>query len=260
MKAIILAAGQGTRLRPYTADRPKCLVELAGKTLLAHQTRALEAAAVSDITVVTGYRHELIGDLGLQSVHNPRYAQTNMVVSMMCAAHLFEGDSDLLVVYGDLVFEPRVIRKLLDSKRDFATTVDDDWLALWKLRAEDPLGDAETLRISPQGDILELGNRPRSLEEIDSQYVGLIKFSAGFAPQVERHYRALRADPACDPGSLDQMYMTSFLQQLIDRGHALQAVRIRSGWLEVDSVADLELYNRMAVDGTLSRFVSLEEA
>ena len=108
--------------------------------------------------------------------------------------------------------------------------------------------------------IIDLGNRPRSLDEIESQYMGLIRFSAGFAPQVESYYQALRADPSCDPASLDQMYMTRFLQLLIDDGHALQAVRIRSGWIEVDSVADLQLYNQMATDGTLSRFVSLEEA
>ena len=56
MKAIILAAGEGIRLRPYTLDRPKCLVELVGKSLLEHQLAALRAAGITDITMVTGYR------------------------------------------------------------------------------------------------------------------------------------------------------------------------------------------------------------
>ena len=60
MRAVILGAGEGTRLRPYTDDRPKCLVELAGRTLLAWQLDALAAAGVSDTTIVTGYRADQI--------------------------------------------------------------------------------------------------------------------------------------------------------------------------------------------------------
>ena len=60
MRAIILAAGEGTRLRPHTLDRPKCLVELAGKSLLEHQVSSLRANGIDSITVVTGYRASMI--------------------------------------------------------------------------------------------------------------------------------------------------------------------------------------------------------
>ena len=85
MRAIILAAGEGTRLRPHTLDRPKCLVPLAGRPLLAWQADALRRAGVDDITVVTGYRADQVATLGFATVHNDRFRETNMVASAMCA-------------------------------------------------------------------------------------------------------------------------------------------------------------------------------
>ncbi len=83
--ALILAAGRGTRLRPHTDHVPKCLVELAGKSLLARQWQALRYAGVDDIHVITGYRGSDIEALGYPTVHNPSYATTNMVATLFCA-------------------------------------------------------------------------------------------------------------------------------------------------------------------------------
>ena len=97
MRAVILAAGEGTRLRPHTNDRPKCLVELAGRPLLAWQLDALHAAGVTDVTIVTGYRADQI-TVGTRRVHNDRYDDTNMVASLMCARAAFDGTDDVLRV------------------------------------------------------------------------------------------------------------------------------------------------------------------
>ena len=88
MRAIILAAGEGARLRPYTLDRPKCLVELGGKPLLTHQVDVLKTAGIKNITVLTGYRADQIKALGYPTLHNPDYTHTNMVATLMCSAEL----------------------------------------------------------------------------------------------------------------------------------------------------------------------------
>src|SRR3954465_14723962 len=152
MRAVILAAGEGTRLRPYTLDRPKCLVPLAGRPLLEWHTDALRKAGIDDITIVTGYRSELVDALGYPTVRNPRFDATNMVASLMCARALLDGSDDGIVSYGDLVFEARVAPALADAARSsrasVAVTVDRRWKRLWDLRMADPLTDAETLRIA----------------------------------------------------------------------------------------------------------------
>ena len=86
MKAIILAAGRGSRLKGLTDDRPKCLVELGGVRLLDWQLAALKAAGIEDVVVVTGYRADLLQAEGVRTIHNPDWARTNMVRSLLCAA------------------------------------------------------------------------------------------------------------------------------------------------------------------------------
>ena len=254
IRTIILAAGEGIRLRPYTLDRPKCLVELGGMSLLAYQIKVLENMGIHDITVVTGHSADKIKVLGYKTVHNPDYAKTNMVASLMRAADLLNGEADVLILYGDIVYEGRLLRALLECHAPICTCVDKSWLRLWKIRSKDPLIDAETLRLDNSGNVVELGKKPKTLKEIQGQYMGLIKVSAGFAPQLVAHYRQLDPDAVFDGKDLPNMFMTSFLQHLIDSGRPLRAVITDGGWLEIDTVQDLEIFNRMYREGSLSDY------
>ncbi|MDC0897204.1 NTP transferase domain-containing protein [Desulfobacterota bacterium] len=90
MRALILAAGQGTRLRPLTNDLPKILVELCNKTLLERQISTLRKAGISDIAIATGHRGELIEKLGFNCYYNTNYKTTNMVNSLFNALPFIE--------------------------------------------------------------------------------------------------------------------------------------------------------------------------
>ena len=254
MRAIILAAGEGKRLRPLTDDRPKCMVELAGKPLLAHQLESLRRAGVGPITIVTGYRPESIAALGYDTRHNPDFASTNMVATLMCAADLLDGGDDVLVAYSDIVYEPRVVSAIARCDAPLSTSVDRSWLELWRERLDDPLSDAETLKLDADGNILELGRRARSYDQIEGQYMGLIHASASFAPTLVEIYRRLDRGADYDGQTFQNMYMTSFLQRLIDLGYPLRAVVVDGGWLEVDSTSDLLLYKRLAETNRLAAF------
>jgi L-glutamine-phosphate cytidylyltransferase len=257
MRAIILAAGEGTRLRPYTADRPKCLVTLAGRPLLEYQLSALESAGISDITIVTGYQSSQTAAYGRPTRHNAAWASTNMVASLMCAADLLDGSDDVLIAYSDIVYEPAVIQELGRCREALCTTVDRQWRRLWELRCEDPLSDAETLKLNAAGDIIEIGRKPRSYAEIEAQYMGLILARAQVARNLPIIHRGLDPDGSYDGKSKAGMYMTSFLQWLIDHGRPVRAVPVDGGWLEVDSTTDLEFYERLHVEGRLDELCRL---
>lgn len=252
--AFILAAGQGTRLRPYTDQIPKCLVQLAGRSLLERQAQALREAGVEELTVITGYRAAEIEALGHPTVHNPDFATTNMVASLFCAQERMVGTADLLIVYGDLVFEPRIARAVLAADAPVATAVDRSWHRCWSLRMEDPLADAEILRMSPDGRILELGGRPTSLAQIEGLYMGLSKVRADHVERFKRAWAEL--DPSGSYGGRDKrdMFMTGFFSTLLAGGWDLQAVVVDGGWLEVDTASDLELYHRLLQRGELAAF------
>lgn len=243
MKAIILAAGQGSRLMPLTQDRPKCLVPLRGVPLLEYQLEVFRDLGVDDVVVVTGYRAESLGAYGLRRVNNPDFMTTNMVHSLFCAES--EMDQDIILSYGDIIYEARVLAALLETPGNIAVAVDKGWQSLWQLRMENVLTDAETMKLNEKGQITELGKKPKTLADIQGQYIGLIRLSRGILPEVRRFYHSLDKKALYDGKTFPQMYMTSFLQLLADKGWPLQAAFIQNGWLEVDTVRDLETYQRL---------------
>lgn len=244
MKVIILAAGQGSRLRPHTNDRPKSMVELAGKALISHQLEAMQAAGIAcdDIAIVTGYKKEYQEKLGFKTFVNPEYMTTNMVYSLFCAEDWMADDEDLLIAYGDIVYDPIVMQTLLNTKGDIVLTADLEWQKLWAARAEDFISDAETFRINSAGLVSEVGKRPKSLADIDAQYMGLIKVSAAKIKDFKEAFATRNAAARADSTNCDNMYMTDFLNDLIYAGWRVRPALITGGWLELDTVSDLDLY------------------
>lgn len=252
-RAVILAAGRGTRLGASAAGKPKCLVELAGKTLLDRQLTSLRACGITDVALVGGFESGQLVSRGHRVILNPRFADTNMVTSLFCAEDFFKG-SDLIVAYGDIVYEPRVLRALLAAEDPAAIVVDRGWREYWQARFADPLVDAESLKIGPDGRLLELGKKPGSYDQIEAQYIGLFKIRADYTARLGMVYQALDSNAEYDGKSFDLMYMTSFLQHLIDIGWEVRAVPVNHGWLELDSETDLRLYERLTASGGLDSF------
>lgn len=239
MKAIILAAGQGTRLRPLTDDKPKCLVELAGKPLLEHQLATLRSGGVEDIHIVGGYRADQLKRPGITLHINERYAETNMVTTLFAAEAVMTGESDLIIGYGDIVYEPRVLAALQTVDAPIALAVDREWRRYWAARMDDPLSDAETLKLTDGDRVVELGEKPQSYDNIQGQYTGLIRIRADHVARLPEVWRAMDSDAIYDGKDYDNMYMTSFIQHLIDSGWEARAAFIDNGWAEVDCEADL---------------------
>lgn len=252
MKIIILAAGSGTRLRPHTDFVPKCMVPLKGRPLIDYQLDAIENAGIDQIVVVGGYRFDVLKNHLTKRKHsdiklyeNKNFATTNMVTTLFCAEKEFDGD--VVIAYSDIVYGPDVLRMLVDCPADRATVVDAAWRELWEKRMENPLNDAETMKIGPDGNIIELGKKPTGYHEIQGQYIGLTKISAGVIDEMVRFYHGLDRSIVYDGKNFDNMFMTSFLQSMIDHAMPIHAAMISGGWCEIDSNDDLDYHNRTDV-------------
>ncbi len=237
MKAIILAAGRGSRMENMTDDRPKCLVQLKGKTLLDRQLDALRGAGVSDIAIVTGYKRELLQNFNLTEFHNSRWSETNMVASLM-TAHEWLANELCIVSYSDIFYDKEAVESLAQCLFPLAITYDSNWLNLWQKRFSDPLVDAETFRLNTSNTTLaEIGNKPKTLDEIEGQYMGLLKFTpAGWQEMYETYLNLNSVEQ-------DEAHMTGMLQKIVQRGEIfIGCVPYNQKWGEVDSISDLECY------------------
>lgn len=219
-------------MRPYTDDRPKCLIELNGRTLLDRQVSALRAGGADEIGVVTGWQGDKFACTGLRTFENPSWARSTMVESL-AAADDWLSTEPVIVSYGDIVFPAATVRRLVRSAAPLAVAYDTGWEDVWRQRFDDPLSDAETFEIDADGFVTGIGSRPRGLADVQGQYMGLLRLT----PQAWAVLRAARAASA-ETAALD---MTGLLGHLIRTGGVrVSGVPNDGPWWEFDSPSDVE--------------------
>ncbi|NTV29742.1 MAG: phosphocholine cytidylyltransferase family protein [Candidatus Omnitrophica bacterium] len=252
-RIVILAAGSGTRLRPYTENNPKCLVKLGGRPLLEWQLGTVKACGIENITIVTGYEKAQLEAFGLPTVWNEAWERTNMVMSLWCAREKL--CEDVVIAYSDIVYQKGVLQALLASQADISVVVDKNFLALWQARFENPVADLESLRLDSAGNITDIGQKLKSLDGVQGQYIGLIRCRGKGLEvflQVMQEWH--------DSGVLNKVYMTDLLQEIIKRGYSVKAVPVQGGWLEIDTKNDYEVMQGLFATGEIKKFFDPAES
>ncbi len=234
MIGIILAAGRGSRMGTLTDNQPKCLSELAGRSLLDWQLAALGASGIEKIVVVRGYYREALSGPGYEVRDNDRWAESNMVVTLTAADDVLCHE-DCLVSYSDIVYHPDAVSALVAAPHDIAIAYDRQWRALWQGRFDDPLADAETFR-HRDGRLVEIGARTKDAEEIQGQYMGLLKFTPAGWQRVSELLAEL------EDAERDRLDMTALLSRLLAADTTIGVVAVEGAWCEVDSESDLGFY------------------
>ena len=255
MKAVILAAGQGTRLKKYTENIPKGMLSFMGKTIIERQIEMYRKCGIEDIIVVRGFAANKISYKGIRYYMNEDYANTNMVESLMAAKDEF--DDDMIVSYSDILFEEKMLKTMMESLADFAVAVDDDWKKYWQKRYGKIDFDTESLSIDADENIVELGLENPKLEDIDARYVGLLKFSKKGLEYIERimenAYLNFEDKPWQQSGkTVRKAYMTDLLNAVIESGEKVKAVHFCNGWIEFDTNEDYENACKWVEDGYIS--------
>ena len=254
MKALILAAGQGKRLGKASKNKPKCLINLFGKSLLENQIEILKSADIIDINIVSGFKSELLNNYSFKKFHNKYFESTNMVFSMFTASDLFiDNSEDLIVSYGDIIYEKKNLEKLINTDAEVSIMVDLNWKNLRTKRFEDPLSDAETMKFDKDLNISELGKKTRNYDDIQGQYTGLIKLRKDSLNKIYKIYQQLEGNRSI---SYENLYMTDFIQILIEKAIEVKASLVNGGWLEIDTESDLINYKSVEKSGNLNTIYS----
>ena len=220
-RAVVIAAGSGKSLLPLTQDRPKCMLDIKGRTVLERQLETLRACGLHEIAVVRGYRKETVVAPGARLYDNDAYEETGELVSLFAAEPELQGR--FVFLYSDVLFERAVLEKVLRAPGDIVIAVDRAW-------------------VDQRDRLLRIGQRLPP-DAADGEFIGLAAFSARGAELLRETYaRALAAGtgPFHESESVRRASFTDALQALVDAGHAVTCVSTYKGWLEIDTFDDYQ--------------------
>ena len=227
--AVILAAGMAKRLRPLTDDRPKCLLELGGRTLLERTCDALRSHDINEWVVVTGYRGSQIreflnGHFSEQTIHyvdNADYATTNNIYSLWLARDYAEGHH-LVLLDSDILFDPQLLTRLLEEHGDALSV------------CRHPLGDEEMkVVVDKEGRITEISKTCRP-EDAMGESVGIEKMTPAYTIALYAELEQMMERE----GLVDIFYERAF-ERLIPQGHTFRVADTTAYMsYELDTVED----------------------
>ena len=142
--------------------------------------------------------------------------------------------------------------------------IDKKWEAYWNKRFENILDDVESLKIDTKGNIIEIGQKADNLDEIQGQYIGLMKFNSKGTKILLDFYQKCREksekgeNPLNPKIEFKKSYFTDLLQGLVTEGNELKPIFINGGWLEFDTINDFELYEKMIENNSLSELINFD--
>lgn len=235
MKAVILAAGQGTRIRSVHGEHPKCLIEVDGSTILDHQLEGLSMAGVNDIAIVVGYKKEqiishvrtksLANNQRIHFIENSAFAITNNIYSLWLALGWLHGDS-FVVLNADVVFDPEILQSAVHVYAPISMIVD-------------PLWRDETMKVITEGDRVVEMSKKISREEFSGTYIGITVFSRSIQNEFFGKMHKLIGS-----GQVDEFF-NSAVQQLANEGVYVGFTSTEGlAWAEIDDPVDLSFAQR----------------
>lgn len=236
--AVVLAASRGEELRELTEHQPKTMIKIQGAPILAHIVDAYNAVGIKDITVVRGYKKEAVTLPNLMYLDNDDFAETGELYSLDKALHARKGSAkDLIISYGDVLFNKYIPQALCQEKEDFVIFVDSDWqnqssYARLGGFAECSLPNSKKA-FNAKIHLKQLGDTV-SRERIHGVWMGFLKVSPAGGRQLQAILAMMMADPANRKAGIPHL-----LQELLKRQHVIRVLYTVGHWLDINSLDDV---------------------
>jgi phosphoenolpyruvate phosphomutase len=235
--AVILAASRGKDMDELTRDRPKVMIQVAGKAVLRHQVDVFKAQGINNITVVAGYRSEAIDAQGVKVVVNEDWEQSSELTSLACAIDAFSDQT--VLIYGDLLFRSYILSNLMDWDEDLLVVVDSSPLAQAK-------GNISDLAYCSGPDDRAMYQQRVSLDQIsnqgewrgrkaDGRWIGMLRARGEGNVHLLEALEQLRSE-----GQIEKCSVPQLVNRLVDNGHAPRVQYISGHWMDINNLEDLQ--------------------
>jgi choline kinase len=231
MRAIILAAGMASRLRPLTNNTPKCLLKIGERSLLQRSIDALINNGIKEIVIVTGYLHKQIEDfvkqqypnINISFIHNEVYDSTNNIYSLWLARPKADGE-EILLLDSDLLYDPEIITRILSTNAENVLTL---------IRHD--LGEEEMKVVTDSSVIIEI-SKTCSPSDAIGESLGIEKMGK---PYTSALYKEL--GPMMNREHLENVFYEKAFERLIPKGHTFKILDVTDLFsCELDTVEDFQ--------------------
>jgi len=231
MRAIILAAGMASRLRPLTNNTPKCLLKIGERSLLQRSIDALINNGIKEIVIVTGYLHKQIEDfvkqqypnINISFIHNEVYDSTNNIYSLWLARPKADGE-EILLLDSDLLYDPEIITRILSTNAENVLTL---------IRHD--LGEEEMKVVTDSSVIIEI-SKTCSPSDAIGESLGIEKMGK---PYTSALYKEL--EPMMNQEHLENVFYEKAFERLIPKGHTFKILDVTDLFsCELDTVEDFQ--------------------
>ena len=247
MKAILIAAGEGSRMGALTKNLPKPLVDVNGSSIIERQLALLRKNSILDIVIITGPYSEKFDFANVNYVNDKNFKEHDQLGSLMCAKDNL--DDDVIILFADIIFEESILEQILESKHDVTIAVDMNWKELYRNRKNNSFSDADKV-------IIENGKATRifkKMKENDKnftigEFIGLMKLSQNGAKQFKEEYEKLEFSHSGtfhDAETLQTAKLIDILQDLIEKQIKVNTISITGKWCEIDTTEDLSVAKRL---------------
>ena len=255
-KAIIIAAGKGSRLGHLTKDLPKCLaIRFEGRSLLEVQIKRLRSCCISEVVIVRGYCGDKFKIPGVHYIWNHDYERNNILESLMCAESGMFGD--VLISYSDIWYDERIPKKLLNAQGDITLATDRDWEKNYEGRSQNPVSSSETVVVDENYRVLKLGRIGHKVPAIHGEFIGMMKMTDRGCSFFKEHYHRSKNNHSGKKFHhaevFEKAYLSDLLQEMIDQGVRVEADMIDAEWKEIDTLEDYDNFKKYLATKKVSR-------
>ena len=246
MKAIFIAAGEGSRMGELTKHTPKSLIKVNEKSILERQITLLRKFNINDISIIIGPFSEKYKFDNVEYIQDVNYKHHDQLGSLIAGVEKIQ--NDVLVIFGDIIFDESILLQILKNNSEITIAVDMDWKK-YELRNNNPIEDADKVAIFEDSVKRIFKDMKYKNEGFDiGEFIGLMKLNLNGSKKFREILLNLQKShngKFHDAESFTSAKLVDFLQELIEHKIIIHPEIIHGKWCEIDTIQDLEIARKM---------------